>query len=99
MSIRRRRSQMSAVAPAGSDSSMMGKVVEAWTRATMSAEGAIDVIIQEARTANGASKRFDDRQYHNSNQQQRGHFVEEAVPALRMSIATRLQRCQQHATP
>jgi hypothetical protein len=30
---------------------MMGKVVEAWTRATMSAEGAIDVIIQEAPTA------------------------------------------------
>jgi hypothetical protein len=30
---------------------MMGKVVEAWTRATMSAEGAIDVIIHEAPTA------------------------------------------------
>jgi hypothetical protein len=30
---------------------MMGKVVEAWTSATMSAEGAIDVIIQEAPTA------------------------------------------------
>jgi hypothetical protein len=42
---------MSAVAPDGSESSMMGKVVEACTRATMSAEGAIDVIIQEAPTA------------------------------------------------
>jgi hypothetical protein len=30
---------------------MMGKVVEAWTRATMSADGAMDVIIQEAPTA------------------------------------------------
>jgi hypothetical protein len=30
---------------------MMGNVVEAWTSATMSAEGAIDVIIQEAPTA------------------------------------------------
>ena len=51
MSISRRRSQMSAVAPAGSESSMIGKAVEAWTRATMSAEGAIDVISQEAPTA------------------------------------------------
>src|SRR3981081_2181289 len=51
MSISRRRSQMSAVAPDGSDSSRVGKVVEACTRATMSAEGAIDVIIQEAPTA------------------------------------------------
>jgi hypothetical protein len=30
---------------------MMGKVVEAWTRATMSGDGAMDVIIHEAPTA------------------------------------------------
>jgi hypothetical protein len=48
--ITRRRSQMSAVAPDGSDSSMMGRVVDAWTNATMSAEGAIDVISHDAPT-------------------------------------------------
>src|SRR5882762_8301473 len=51
MSITNRLSQMSAVAPDASDSSMMGRVVDAWTRATMSADGAIDVIIHDAPTA------------------------------------------------
>lgn len=50
MIITRRRSQMSAVAPAGSDNNMMGSVVEACTSATMSALGAIEVISHDAPT-------------------------------------------------
>src|SRR4051794_31702095 len=46
----RRRSQTSAAAPARSENSMMGSELAAWTRATMSAEGAIEVISQEAPT-------------------------------------------------
>jgi hypothetical protein len=41
---------MSAVAPEARENSMMGSVVDAWTSATMSGEGAMDVIIQEAPT-------------------------------------------------
>jgi hypothetical protein len=50
MSMMMRRSQMSAMAPDGSDSSMMGSVVEACTSATMSGEGASEVMSQEAPT-------------------------------------------------
>src|SRR5687767_10539314 len=45
-----RRSRLSAIAPATSDSNKIGKVTEACTSATMSADSAIDVIIQEAPT-------------------------------------------------
>ena len=51
MIMTRRRSQMSAVAPAGSERSIIGSVVEACTSATIWAEGAIDVMSQEAPTA------------------------------------------------
>src|SRR5689334_9889673 len=51
ISITTRRSKMSAIAPAGSDSSMIGKVVDACTRATMLGEGASEVISHEAPTA------------------------------------------------
>jgi hypothetical protein len=47
----RRRSILSANAPASSDNSTTGIVIEAWTSATKSAESAIDVIIQDAPTA------------------------------------------------
>src|ERR1700754_3426265 len=46
----RRRSMLSAIAPATSDSSMIGSEVEACTSATMSGDGAIESIIQEAPT-------------------------------------------------
>src|SRR4051794_17823606 len=46
----RRRSQTSAAAPARSENSMIGSELAAWTRATMSAEGAIEVISHEAPT-------------------------------------------------
>ena len=46
----RRRSQLSEIAPATSENSMTGSVVEACTRATMSGEAAIVVISQEAAT-------------------------------------------------
>ncbi|MNX53735.1 hypothetical protein D3C86_844370 [compost metagenome] len=44
-----RRSTVSASAPAASDSSMIGRVIEAWTRATIWAE-AMEDIIQAAPT-------------------------------------------------
>jgi len=46
----RRRSMLSAIAPATSESSMIGSEVEACTSATMSGDGAIESIIQEAPT-------------------------------------------------
>src|SRR4051794_3288026 len=45
-----RRSQTSAAAPARRENSMMGNELAAWTSATMSAEGAIEVISHEAPT-------------------------------------------------
>src|SRR6185312_162722 len=49
-SIATRRSEMSAIAPAGNDNNMMGSVVEAWTSATICGEGARDVISHAAPT-------------------------------------------------
>ena len=49
-SITLRRSRLSAIAPAMSDNSMIGNVTDACTSATMSADLAIDVIIQAAPT-------------------------------------------------
>ena len=49
-SITTRRSRLSAIAPATSDSSMTGSAIEACTSATMSAECAIEIIIQDAPT-------------------------------------------------
>ncbi len=51
MSITTRRSEMSAIAPAGNDNSMMGRAVEACTSATIVADGASDVMSHEAPTA------------------------------------------------
>ena len=45
-----RRSMLSAIAPATSENSMMGSAVEACTSATMSGDGAIESIIQDAPT-------------------------------------------------
>jgi hypothetical protein len=49
-SITLRRSRLSAIAPANNDSNMIGNVTDVCTSATMCAESAIDVIIQEAPT-------------------------------------------------
>ena len=49
-SMTQRRSRLSATAPAHSDSSMIGRVVEAWTRAIIWGEASREVIIQEAPT-------------------------------------------------
>ena len=49
-SITLRRSRLSAIAPATSDSSMIGSVTDACTSATMSADGAIEIIIHDAPT-------------------------------------------------
>ncbi len=56
-----RRSHTSAAAPAGSENSMMGRTVDTWTRATMSAEGASDVISQVAPTFCTRLPKFDRR--------------------------------------
>ena len=45
-----RRSKLSAIAPATSDNSMIGSVADACTKATMSADCAIWIIIHEAPT-------------------------------------------------
>ena len=45
-----RRSKLSAIAPASSDSNMIGSVTDACTSATMSADVAMDVIIHDAPT-------------------------------------------------
>src|SRR5690606_1336127 len=55
-----RRSKVSAIAPAGSDSSMIGSVTEAWTNATISVLP-IEVIIQEAPTDWISPPKFDAR--------------------------------------
>src|SRR5688572_11857661 len=49
-SITERRLKLSASAPDTSENSMIGRVVEAWTSATRSAEVEIEVIIQAAPT-------------------------------------------------
>src|SRR5262245_25007985 len=46
-----RRSKLSAMAPDASEKSMIGRAVEAWTRATIPAESVIEAIIQAAPTA------------------------------------------------
>jgi ssDNA-binding replication factor A large subunit len=46
----RRRSKLSAIAPDTSENNMTGRVVDAWTSATMSSEAAIDVISQAEPT-------------------------------------------------
>ncbi len=56
-----RRSEMSASAPAGSDSSMIGRAVEDCTSATMSADGASEVMSHEAPTASISPPKFDTR--------------------------------------
>jgi hypothetical protein len=47
---RRRRSRTSAMAPAGSESRNIGRLVAAWTRATRVGEGVSDVISHDAPT-------------------------------------------------
>jgi hypothetical protein len=49
-SITIRLSQTSAAAPAGSENSMIGRTVDTWTRATVAAEGASEVISHAAPT-------------------------------------------------
>ena len=49
-SITLRRSRLSAMAPANSDNSMIGKLTDVCTSATMCGDSAIDVIIQDAPT-------------------------------------------------
>src|SRR6185436_1343343 len=58
-SITLRRSRLSAIAPANKDSNMIGRVIEVCTNATMSGDGAIDVIIQDAPTDWISPPRFD----------------------------------------
>ncbi len=58
-SITRRRSKLSAIAPASSDSSMIGNVTEACTSATIPAESAMEVIIQDAPTDWMSPPKFD----------------------------------------
>ena len=60
-SITLRRSKLSAIAPDGSDSSMIGSVVDACTSATMLAESEIAVIIQAAPTPWISDPKFDAR--------------------------------------
>src|SRR5690606_29315864 len=45
-----RLSTLSAIAPANTENSMTGSVMEAWTSATMLADGLMEVISQEAPT-------------------------------------------------
>ena len=61
ISMTRRRSKLSAIAPAASENSMIGSVVEACTSATMLAEAAIVVIIQAAPTAWISPPKFEAR--------------------------------------
>ena len=50
ISMTRRRSKLSAMAPEASEKIMIGSEVDAWTSATMSSEAAIEVISQAAPT-------------------------------------------------
>ena len=56
-----RLSQTSAAAPAGSEKSMIGRTVDTWTRATMSAVGASYVISHVAPTIWIRLPKFDTR--------------------------------------
>src|SRR5690606_31553772 len=56
-----RRSKLSETAPAASEKIITGRVVEAWTSATMSGEVAIEGISQEAPTACIRPPKLDDR--------------------------------------
>jgi hypothetical protein len=58
-SMTRRRSRLSAIAPATSDSSMTGNATEACTSATMSGDAAIESINQDAPTDWISPPRFD----------------------------------------
>ena len=61
VSMTRRRSKLSAIAPAASENSMIGSVVEACTSATMSADEEIEAIIQAAPTAWISPPKFEAR--------------------------------------
>jgi hypothetical protein len=61
VSITRRRSKLSAMAPEASENSMIGAAVDACTSATMFAESVIDVIIHAAPTAWMSPPKFDER--------------------------------------
>ena len=61
VSITRRRLKLSATAPAASEKTMIGSVVEACTSATMLAEVVIVVIIQAAPTACTSPPKFEAR--------------------------------------
>ena len=61
ISITRRRLKLSATAPAASEKTMIGSVVEACTSATMLAEVVIVVIIQAAPTACTSPPKFETR--------------------------------------
>ena len=54
-----RRSRLSAIAPAISDSSMMGRVTDACTSATMSADWASEIISHDAPTDCSMPPRLD----------------------------------------
>src|ERR671912_1742885 len=56
-----RLSQTSAAAPAGRENSTIGRTVDTWTRATMSAEGASEVISHVAPTPWTRLPKFDRR--------------------------------------
>ncbi len=60
-SMTRRRLKLSAIAPAASEKTMIGSVVEACTSATMLAELVIEVISQAAPTACTRPPKFDAR--------------------------------------
>ena len=60
-SITLRRSKLSAIAPDGSENSMIGSVVDACTSATMLAESEMEVIIQAAPTPWISDPKFDAR--------------------------------------
>jgi len=61
MIMTQRRSHISAVAPDGRDNNMIGNVVDACTSATMSAEGAMEVMSHDAPTAWMRLPKFDIR--------------------------------------
>src|SRR5690606_7869910 len=76
-------------APAISDSSRMGRAVEVCTSATMSGDGAIDVISHDAPTAWIRLPKFDTRlaiQIARKIRDRNGASVAEAVPELFRSM-------------
>jgi hypothetical protein len=56
-----RRSNMSAIAPAGVETSATGSINDVWTRATISADEVICVIVQAAPTPRTKMPRLDSR--------------------------------------